>query len=175
MKIKSVFIGLAFMMCAATAQAAEPAAPAAAEAPMKITTDAFAPEGTIPQKYTCDGANTAPALAWDNAPTNAKSFALIVEDPDAPAGVFTHWVIYNIPAQASALGSPLPETALQGKNSAGKTGFSGPCPPPGHGSHRYYFKLYALDSLLAIGADSADAAALKQAMKGHILASAELM
>ncbi|MBU6474767.1 MAG: YbhB/YbcL family Raf kinase inhibitor-like protein [Alphaproteobacteria bacterium] len=144
---------------------------------MTISSPAFADGGTIPRKYTCDGANVSPALQWKNVPEKAKSLALAVEDPDAPAGGWTHWVIYNIPAGSHGLSSQMPPTAhaangtAQGANSFGKTGYGGPCPPSGAAPHHYYFRLYALDAELP---PVPDAAALKAALKGHVLAAAAL-
>lgn len=106
-------------------------------------------EGRFPQKYTCDGENVSPPLQWWGAPA-CRSFAMIVEDPDAPSGTFIHWVLYNIPAKVDRLPQGLPKQdrlhgfGIQGLNDFGNTGYDGPCPPRGHGDHRYYFRLYAL-------------------------------
>jgi Raf kinase inhibitor-like YbhB/YbcL family protein len=161
------YITLAFVLCSFSLAQAQ-------DSSMKISSTAFAPEGSIPAEYTCDGANTSPALSWQGAPAGAKSLALIVEDPDAPRGLVTHWVVYNIPATTQGLSTALPEGISQGKNTMDKNAYSGPCPPKGKGPHRYFFRLYALDGLLNLPAD-ADGAALKDAMKGHTLATAELM
>lgn len=158
------------------------AAPAAAEesTAMKISSPAFANEKAIPQEYSCEGANTSPALQWEGVPSAAQSLALIMEDPDAPSGTYIHWVAYNMPPGLPGLPAAVPaaETLAdgmrQGENSAHKTGYTGPCPPPGHGVHRYFFRLYALDAKLDLKPD-ATRAALDAAMKGHILASAETM
>ena len=146
---------------------------------MQLTTSAFSPGAAIPKRHTCDGADLSPALNWSEAPSGTQTFALILDDPDAPAGTWVHWVLYDLPASAHSLveGVPkIPEISgggLQGRNDFRKIGYGGPCPPAG-APHRYFFKLYALDSKsgLKSGASKAD---VEHAMKGHILAQAELM
>ena len=133
----------------------------------------------IPRQFTCDGQNVSPPLHWDDPPAGTESLSLILEDPDAPGGVFTHWVLFDLPAGGRELPEKvsqqgtLPSGARQGRNSFGKVGYGGPCPPPGP-AHRYYFRLYALDRKidLAAGTGRAD---LDKAMRGHILAQAEYM
>jgi Raf kinase inhibitor-like YbhB/YbcL family protein len=145
---------------------------------MKLLSLAFSEGGMIPARYTCDDVNISPSLAWEGAPDNTKSFALIVDDPDAPAGIWVHWVLFNIPPHIHNLAENvlhdkvLPNGALQGMNDFRKIGFGGPCPPGG--THRYYFKLYALNMelKLAPGISKRD---LVNAMSGHILAEAQLM
>jgi Raf kinase inhibitor-like YbhB/YbcL family protein len=145
---------------------------------LSIKSSAFNHEGNIPKKYTCDGTNVSPALSWSDPPANTQSFCLIMDDPDAPAGVWVHWVIYNIPPQSTGLAEGIPKQAelkdgsRQGRNDFRDPGYGGPCPPGG--THRYYFKLYALDITLNLpaGATKAD---VEKAMKGHILAQAQLM
>jgi hypothetical protein len=137
---------------------------------MKLTSPAFGDKQEIPSDYTCDGANSIPPLEISGVPANAKSLALVMDDPDAPAGTWDHWVVWNI-AQTTTLIESEPD-GMPGKNSWGKTGYGGPCPPSG--SHRYYFKLYALDTMLNIPAGS-NKASLLSAMKGHIIAEASLM
>lgn len=133
----------------------------------------------IPRQYTCDGADISPPLEWSTAPEGTKSFSLVTEDPDAPGGTFFHWVLYDLPAAARGLPenvSPqkdLPDGARQGRNSFGKIGYGGPCPPPGP-AHRYFFRLYALDKKLDLPA-GAGREELDRAMKGHVLAETELM
>lgn len=161
------YITLVFVLCSFSLARAQ-------DSSMKISSTAFAPDSSIPAEYTCDGANTSPALTWEGVPDKTKSLALIVEDPDAPKGTWVHWVVYNIPADANSLVAPLPEGIREGKTSFGKPGYGGPCPPKGKGPHRYFFRLYALDSMLTLPPD-ADSAALKEAMKGRTLATAELM
>ncbi len=146
---------------------------------LKLTTTAFQPGAAIPKKFTCDGPDVSPAFAWTDAPAGTQSFALIVDDPDAPVGTWVHWVLYDLPATTRELaeGVPkqeeLPSGARQGRNDFRKIGYGGPCPPAGP-AHRYFFKLYALDSKTSLkpGATKAD---LEKAMKRHILAEAELM
>jgi hypothetical protein len=151
-----------------------PGACAAAGPALSVTSPAFAAAGMIPQRYTCDGANVSPALAWTGVPAEAKSLALICDDPDAPAGTWVHWVLFNIPAQVENLpeAAPAGNEALPGKNDFGRQGYGGPCPPGG--THRYYFKLYALDCLLNLKAGATKAQVLK-AMEGHVLAEGQLM
>ena len=145
---------------------------------MQLESSAFTSGQAIPQKHTCDAQDRSPALNWSDAPQGTKSFALIADDPDAPAGTWVHWVIFNLPAQTHGLPEGVPSTdsgagGTQGRNDFGKPGYGGPCPPPGK-PHRYFFKLYALDSTLDLkaGAKKAD---LEKAMQGHILGQAELM
>ena len=145
---------------------------------LSISSTAFAPGNPIPVDYSCKGRNISPALAWAGAPAGTASFALIVDDPDAPSGTFVHWVIYNIPSaskglpEAVATAPTLPDGTLQGRNGAGSQHYEGPCPPSG--THRYFFKLYALDAKLDLKA-GATAVQLLQAMQSHILAQGELM
>jgi len=147
---------------------------------MQIGSTSLVPDGKIPEKYTCRGANVSPDLYWKSAPEKTKAFALIVDDPDAPAGAWVHWVVYNIPAETRSLPAHIPATGslengmTQGKNSFGGIGYGGPCPPPGHGPHRYFFRLYALDAPLRLDA-GASREELTAAMKGRILGQAELM
>lgn len=146
---------------------------------IKLTSRAFENEALIPVKHTGDGPDVSPALSWADPPEGAASFALICDDPDAPVGTWVHWVIYNIPAGARALpeGVSTTETldsgAVQGKNDFGKIGYGGPAPPPGK-PHRYFFKLYCLDTKLdlAVGATKKQVLA---AMAGHVLAEGQLM
>ena len=131
------------------------------------------------EKHTCQGSDFSPPLAWTNTPPNTKSFALIVDDPDAPAGTWVHWVIYDLPATATGLAENTPKSAQlpggvkQGLNGWPHLGYNGPCPPPGK-PHRYFFKLYALDTLLNLkpGLTKKD---LLKAMEGHVLAEGQLM
>ena len=146
---------------------------------ISLTSTAFAEGAPIPAEYSCMGRRISPPLAWSNPPTGTKSLALIMDDPDAPVGTFVHWVIYNIPA--SSLGLPeaisptkvqLANGSVQGNNGAGQAGYTAPCPPSG--THRYFFKLYALDTVLSLPAGATKDQLLK-AMEGHILSSGELM
>jgi Raf kinase inhibitor-like YbhB/YbcL family protein len=145
---------------------------------IELTSPAFAQGGSIPERYSCKGEEITPALAWGEPPAGTQSFALIMDDPDAPVGTWVHWVLFNIPASARGLpeafpaNAALPDGSLSGQNSWGNTGYGGPCPPSG--THRYFFKLYALDETLAIDA-GANKGELEKAMVGHILAQGELM
>ncbi len=146
--------------------------------PLGISSSAFTHEAPIPVKYSCDGDNVSPPLTWSDPPEATMSFALINDDPDAPGGTWIHWVLYNIPGDTRALGEAIPAQAeladgsLHGENSWGRSDYGGACPPGG--THRYFFKLYALDSMLELG-PGADKASLLDVMEGHILAEAELI
>ena len=137
---------------------------------LRVRSIAFSDGGHIPPKYTCEGDNINPPLEVSNVPENTKSLALIVDDPDARNKGFVHWVVWNIPPNESIGENSKP--GISGKNGFGNTGYGGPCPPSG--SHRYYFKVFALDTELDIHADS-DRKTLEEAMKDHILSSGELM
>jgi Raf kinase inhibitor-like YbhB/YbcL family protein len=147
--------------------------------PFKITTTAFEPDGPIPVEYTCDGANQSPPLAWSGVPDGTLSLALLVEDPDAPSGTWSHWVVYNLPPDLHELPVRVPPGertnwgGWQGKNDFGKLGYGGPCPPPGP-AHHYYFYLFALDGELDLS-PGATRQALRRQIQGHVLAQAELM
>jgi hypothetical protein len=146
---------------------------------LQITSSAFPAGDTIPKKFTCDGPDVSPKLAWADSPPKTQSFALIMDDPDAPVGTWVHWVLYDLPADAKELSEgvakqeQLSNGARQGRNDFGKIGYGGPCPPPGK-PHRYFFKLYALDAKLNLKA-GATKAEVERAMKGHILAQGELI
>ena len=137
---------------------------------LKLVSTVFSHNGHIPKQYTCEGKNVNPPLKILNIPSGIKTFAIIVEDPDAPNGTFDHWLLWNIPINEAIAEGSTP--GISGTNNFGKTGYSGPCPPSG--VHRYFFKLYALDNELEIkpGAKKNE---LLDAMKGHVLATAELM
>jgi Raf kinase inhibitor-like YbhB/YbcL family protein len=145
---------------------------------LAISSPAFRDGEQIPVEFTCDGSNTSPALHWSGAPSGTRTFALVCDDPDAPARTFVHWVIYNLPAAKSSLAPSVPpkgeldEGVLQGLNSARRVGYVGPCPP--HGRHRYFFKLYALDKSLALSG-SPTKEELQTAMKGHIIEETQLV
>jgi len=145
---------------------------AAGGAKMTITSSAFQKGGNIPSKYTCDGADTSPPLQIAGAPAGAKSLVLIVDDPDAPAGLFTHWIAWNISADTRTITEGSTPKGVQGTNDFGKSGYGGPCPPPG--SHRYYFKILALDRELDL-APGSKRTQLDAAVKGHVVAQGELM
>jgi Raf kinase inhibitor-like YbhB/YbcL family protein len=148
---------------------------------LHLTSTSFAAGGDMPARLTCQGGDTSPALAWSGAPAGTKSFALIVDDPDAPdpaapQRTWVHWVVYNLPAGVAALeegaSTNMPDGAVDGRNDWGRTGYGGPCPPVGR--HRYFHKLHALDIVLPAG-EVLDKAGLERAMEGHVLARAELI
>jgi Raf kinase inhibitor-like YbhB/YbcL family protein len=145
---------------------------------MEIKSSAFGSDEMIPAKYTCDGADFSPPLEWSESPAGTKSFALVCDDPDAPMGTWVHWVIYDIPPTATMLAEgitrekDLPGGGTQGINDFRKIGYGGPCPPGG--THRYFFKLYALDAMLALK-PGITKDQLLTAMRGHILGEAQLM
>jgi Raf kinase inhibitor-like YbhB/YbcL family protein len=144
---------------------------------MRIESSAFSEGGLIPRRHTCDGKDVSPPLSWSGTPEGAKSLALICDDPDAPGKTWVHWVVFNIPPAARHLpegiapGEPIPGGGTQGKNDFRKLGYGGPCPPGG--THRYQFKLYALDAELALPA-GATKAELEGGIEGHVLGQATL-
>ena len=145
--------------------------------PLIIMSPSFMYNGAIPARHTCDGLNVSPPLEWTGVPAGTKSLALIVDDPDAPKMTWVHWVLYNIPHDASGLlettiAGPFPRGTLPGLNDWHHSGYEGPCPPIGR--HRYFFKLYALDIVLADLGQPAKAA-LEKAMRGHVIGQAELI
>jgi Raf kinase inhibitor-like YbhB/YbcL family protein len=150
--------------------------------PFSLRSPSFEPQGTIPAKHTCEGDDAAPALVWSDPPAGTKSFALIVDDPDAPdprapKTTWAHWLLYNLPASVSALPEAattpdLPPGTLEGINDFRRTGYGGPCPPIGR--HRYFHKLYALDVVLP-DLRKPKKADLEKAMRGHVLAEAQLV
>ncbi|MEW6723007.1 MAG: YbhB/YbcL family Raf kinase inhibitor-like protein [Candidatus Micrarchaeota archaeon] len=143
---------------------------------MRLESGAFRMGSAIPKKYACEGENTSPPLNFSDIPPKTKSLALVCDDPDAPMGTFVHWVLWNIRPDMKGIGEG--ESAkvfcVEGSNDFGRAGYGGPCPPRGHGPHRYFFKLYALDSMLSLNPGATEAE-LENAMKGHILEKAELM
>lgn len=144
----------------------------------ELSSSAFAPGAAIPSKHTCDGADVSPPLAWTAPPAGTKAFALVCEDPDAPRGLWVHWVLWGIPAAATALPEGvkpdeiLPDGSRHGRNDFGKLGHNGPCPPPGV-PHRFVFRLYALDAASTL-TPGATRPALLDALRGHVLGTAEL-
>lgn len=146
---------------------------------LEIESAAFKNNEFIPRKYSCQGEDTSPALSWSGAPADTEAFVLINDDPDAPMGTWVHWLVYDIPAKATSLSDNIPKTpslgngAKQGNTSFGRVGYGGPCPPPGK-PHRYFFKLYALDTVLGLrpGLNKQE---LLKAMDGHILEEAQLI
>ena len=139
---------------------------------MKITSPAFGNNQPIPSRFTCDGDNVSPPLVFSDVPDNAKSLALIVDDPDAPLGTWVHWVVFNIPKEVREIKENSVPQGVQGLTSAGQPSYQGPCPPSG--THRYFFKLYALDATLSLQ-DKADKKTVEAAMQNHIVAQAELI
>ena len=181
MKIRRWSPALLVLMLACTPQTqperatdtAAPSAPAPAASPMNVSSPAFAANGAIPSQYGCDGAGISPPLVFGGVPAAAKSVALIVEDPDAPSGAFTHWVVWNIaPTTRSISEGRPPDGAVAGTNGFGKSGWGGPCPPSG--MHHYVFNLYALDASLNLP-PSATSAEVKAAMRGHVVAQSQLV
>lgn len=151
----------------------------AASSKIELKTTSFAPGGFIPKRFTCEAADFSPALAWTDPPLGTQSFAIIEDDPDAPSGTFVHWVVYDLPAAYRKLPEALSGNdqmlggGRQGTNDFSRTGYSGPCPPPGR-PHRYFIRLYAVDAILNLR-PGATRKELDAAMQGHILAQAELM
>jgi len=145
---------------------------------IKVTSSAFNNGGMIPAKYTCDGSDISPPLQWQPVPESTESIAVICDDPDAPVGTFVHWVLFNLPAQTNELvenipaAEALPGGGVHGRNDFGRLGYGGPCPPSG--THRYFFKIYALDAKVNLqpGCRKSD---LLKAMEGHILGQGQLM
>jgi len=186
MRKVEVFLVLAMFVFIACAnrqqQAAHPQATPTTQqqqkSELKLTSNAFKEGEAIPRGYTCDGANVSPPLEWAGVPKSAKTIAIIADDPDAPAGTWVHWVVYNLPAEGLGLIENTPQTetlnggGVQGKNDFGKIGYGGPCPPSGR--HRYFFKFYALDSELPLkpGATKPE---VEKAMEGHIVGQTQLM
>jgi len=177
---------LCFVLCAGALSLLLPAsaahARAATEDSMQIHSTAFSDKGEIPQRYTCDGQDVSPPLAWSGVPRGTQSLVLIVDDPDAPdpaapKRTWVHWVLYNLPPDSAGLAEgvapdDLPSGALQGRNDWKRTGYGGPCPPIGR--HRYFHKLYALDRVLP-NLSQPDKAALLRAIEDHVLAEAVLV
>jgi Raf kinase inhibitor-like YbhB/YbcL family protein len=140
---------------------------------LELTSDAFADGDPIPQKHTCDGEDASPPLAWEGLPEGTRTLALIDHDPDAPSGDFTHWLAWNNDPEPGQLGEGVSPPA-EGTNGFGRTGYGGPCPPPGHGPHRYFHDLYALDAVLDLE-PGATREQLEGAIDGHVLGETQLM
>ena len=174
-----LLIVLALPGCASRSQlVTTPSQANTVPAELKLTSVAFTEGQPIPRVYTCDGVNISPPLEWSGVPKTAKTLAIVCDDPDAPGGMWVHWVIYNLPADNIGLVENLPATenlkagGFQGKNDFGKTEYGGPCPPSG--THHYFFRVYALDSELPLkgGATKAD---LMKVMEGHIVLQGQLI
>jgi Raf kinase inhibitor-like YbhB/YbcL family protein len=179
-KHHTAFFGwIALMVCLAGVLACSSRSAGGALVSLELKSTDFSSGGTIPKQFTCDGADLSPALEWSAPPAGTQSFALIADDPDAPVGTWVHWVAFNLPAGLRSLPQGVPKQeqladgALQGRNDFGRIGFGGPCPPPGK-AHRYFFKLYALDTKLSLksGATRKD---VERAMQNHVLAQGEYM
>jgi len=146
---------------------------------ISISSDAFNDGSSLPVEHTCDGEDRSPALSWDTVPAGTQSIALLVDDPDAPGKTWVHWVIYNLPSNTIGLPAAVPKNktlddgSLQGKNDFSRIGYNGPCPPPGK-PHRYFFKVYALDTTLNLKS-GATKSQLEAAMSGHILTQVEMI
>ena len=178
----TVLSSLALLSCSTGPKALPPEPPAKPTPNQKseitLVSAAFKEGQPIPRQYTCDGVNISPPLEWSGAPKTAKTIAIIADDPDAPAGTWVHWVLYNLPAENIGLVENVPATetlkagGFQGKNDFGKIGYGGPCPPSG--THRYFFKIYAVDTELPLkaGATKAD---LEKALEGHVVSKGQLM
>ena len=160
----SASIALAILISAASVSSAT--------AQIKITSDDFQSGGNLPLKFTCDGSGTNPALRISGAPATAKSLVLVVDDPDAPSGLFTHWLVWNIDPKMTSIGEGSSPAGTLGRNDFGQQRFGAPCPPSG--THRYFFKIFALDCRLNLGGGE-NRAQLDAAMKGHVLMEGQLM
>lgn len=178
----TIFTLLAVLGCSTGPQPLPPQPPGKSspenKPELKVISAAFKEGEPIPRQYTCHGINISPPLEWGGAPKSARTIAIIADDPDAPAGTWVHWVLYNLPAENIGFVENLPATenlkagGFQGKNDFGKIGYGGPCPPSG--THRYFFKVYALDAELPLeaGATKAD---VEKAMQGHVVGQGQLM
>ena len=145
--------------------------------PFKLSSAAFADGGDMPLRHTCDGEDLSPRLTWSDTPEQTRSLALIVDDPDAPHGTFTHWIVYDIPPETRELAENVPggTIGISGRNSFGRTGYGGPCPPREHEAHRYRFTLYALDIPSLALSDNATREELDAKMQNHIIAEARIV
>jgi Raf kinase inhibitor-like YbhB/YbcL family protein len=176
--LKYILLGILPLIFSCNKEKPEIVDPPVTQKEFKFTSSAFLQDSLIPANYTCDGDNISPALKWENAPAGTQSFALIMEDPDAPTDTFVHWIVYDIPVTITQLDENQPKTATlpngaqQGKNGAGNIYYRGPCPPSG--THRYFFTLFALDNKLNLPSGKTKAE-LNTAMKGHILKSLQLV
>jgi len=141
---------------------------------ISLTSDAFNDGQPIPTKYSCDGANQSPAISWGNPPAATKSFALVIDDPDAPSGIFRHWGVFDIPGSARSIGGG-EHLGTEVANDFGKPSYGGPCPPKGHGAHHYHFKLFALDTAALGLPATAKVADVENAARQHAIAEGELI
>lgn len=145
------------------------------EMSFQLKSPAFENGATIPTKHTCEGDDVSPELAWGDPPANTRSFALILDDPDAPGATFTHWILVDIPGTARGLAEGTSDAGMATANDFGMTRYGGPCPPPGDGKHRYFFNLYALDRESLELSKNASRADVERAMDGHVLSQVQLM
>ncbi|NPA26028.1 MAG: YbhB/YbcL family Raf kinase inhibitor-like protein [Chloroflexi bacterium] len=159
---------------APTLAAQAPATESSPTAALKLASPAFEDQGPIPARYTCDGENVSPPLQWGPTPPGTRSWVLIMDDPDAPGGVWDHWIVYDIPAQVTQLAEGQTPPGRQGRNSWGHAYYEGPCPPPGP-AHRYVFRLFALDVPSLGLPEAASKAQVLAAMEGHVLSQAQLI
>lgn len=173
MKLYTAIVGVALIVVvvAATGRGARRGGTVA----LTLSSSAFAEGATVPSRYTCDGENVPPPLQWDGKPASAQSLVLILDDPDAPVGVFTHWVVYEVPIAQADFGHLSDGMGYAGKNDFGKTGYGGPCPPRGHGAHRYFFTLSMLDVATLGLPKGASRQQVEAKMRGHVIATAKLM
>lgn len=171
MKRAQVIIGAAFLVQACLATPAMAGERKGDDMAMKLTSPVFTNNSYIPSKYTCDGEEVSPPLIIENIPDGTRSLALIVDDPDAPMKIWVHWVVYDIPPTTNVIAENTIPGKL-GKNDSNPGNYGGPCPPSG--THRYYFKIYALDKVLGLG-EGADKRTLEKAMEEHIISKAELV
>jgi Raf kinase inhibitor-like YbhB/YbcL family protein len=173
--VKIYFIALIIIFGCAACQAPSVDVESGEEVDMqlKLTSAVFSEGQVIPEKYTCDGEDLSVPLSWSGVPLETKSLVLIADDPDAPGGTFVHWVLYDLPADQVSLKEGMEDIGTQGENGFRKLGYNGPCPPQGP-AHRYFFKIYALDTTLNLP-QGATKAEVEEAMQGHILADGQLM
>lgn len=167
---RSALIGLLLAACQASAPMAPQPPPGVTSASLTVTSKTFASKGPIPVDSSCDGADRSPQLTWSSPPEGTKSFAIVVEDPDAPAGIYTHWLVYNLPPETTSLAEGIDPSTLGAKvglNDAKNVRYGGPCPPRRE-LHRYAFRVFALDAMLATP-DGATKDALYAAMNGHVI------
>ena len=179
LRIASALALVALASCGGTSRASnestgEGAVENATLTKLQLTSDAFKHGQPIPTQYTCDGADQTPALHWSDPPAGTRSFALVIDDPDAPSGTFRHWGVFDIPATARSIGGGQ-KLGTEVSNDFGKPGYGGPCPPKGHGPHHYHFKLFALDTdRLGLGPD-AKVADVENAARSHAIGQGELI
>jgi Raf kinase inhibitor-like YbhB/YbcL family protein len=168
-----LILGILILLPGCKSHEAAPASEGDVNMAIQITSAAFSEGDKIPRIYTCDDQNISPPLDWTGVPTGTVSLALIMDDPDAPSGIWVHWVMYNLPADTTSLKQAITGSGVDGKNDFSKLGYGGPCPPRGS-NHRYYMKLYALDIRLDLKA-GATKAQVESAMRGHILVQGQIM